>query len=232
MATRPRSRAADFAQPKKRNAKSARAALRLLSPDALFTLYDTNGDGKISAKELTTVLNYLGKDANPKYVNEMLTRFDANADGYLQYNEFRRMLSAMAATLGPTPRADSRTQLLRDAFDVCDVNGDGLVSREELRDFLAVAGIHAKAGDRQFHTMDTNKTNDLNFDEFCKMFASTLPGSTEGDDGDTDGDDEEAVDFELNMQEDTLAAQLRAFRPGAGKVQHPPAGPSMPRKNR
>ncbi|RWS02444.1 Kv channel-interacting protein 2-like protein, partial [Dinothrombium tinctorium] len=65
----------------------------------IFQLYDINGDGFITKKELSIIINsiytLLGKKSNAvddKYIEEktrkFFHRFDINSDGYISHNEF------------------------------------------------------------------------------------------------------------------------------------------------
>ena len=93
----------------------------------MFTKWDTNADGHISLDELkqhmaeiTSVFQLAEPD-----ILKMMKAADSNDDGYVDYTEFL------------TAAFDKRKLLsevnIDRAFNIFDVNGDGQISREELK---------------------------------------------------------------------------------------------------
>ncbi|MED6193341.1 hypothetical protein PIB30_018492 [Stylosanthes scabra] len=57
-----------------------------------FRVFDLNGDGKISAEELSQVLKRLGENCNVSDCKKMVMGVDGNGDGFIDLNEFMRMM--------------------------------------------------------------------------------------------------------------------------------------------
>lgn len=57
-----------------------------------FQVFDLNGDGKISAEELSQVLKSLGESCSLSACKKMVMGVDGNGDGFIDLNEFMRML--------------------------------------------------------------------------------------------------------------------------------------------
>lgn len=58
-----------------------------------FSIYDTNGDGRISAEELRRVLAGLGiSNCSIRDCRSMIGGFDRDGDGYVDFEEFRSMM--------------------------------------------------------------------------------------------------------------------------------------------
>ncbi|KAK7252836.1 hypothetical protein RIF29_37062 [Crotalaria pallida] len=57
-----------------------------------FQVFDLNGDGKISAEELSQVLKRLGESCSLGACRRMLKGADGNGDGFIDLNEFMRMM--------------------------------------------------------------------------------------------------------------------------------------------
>ncbi|KAG5069887.1 hypothetical protein JHK85_002264 [Glycine max] len=57
-----------------------------------FQVFDLNGDGKISAEELSQVLKRLGESCSLSACKKMVKGVDGNGDGFIDLNEFTRMM--------------------------------------------------------------------------------------------------------------------------------------------
>ncbi|KAH1133520.1 hypothetical protein AAZX31_05G084600 [Glycine max] len=57
-----------------------------------FQVFDLNGDGKISAEELSQVLKSLGESCSLSACKKMVMGVDRNGDGFIDLNEFMRMM--------------------------------------------------------------------------------------------------------------------------------------------
>ncbi|CAO2825327.1 unnamed protein product [Amaranthus hypochondriacus] len=58
-----------------------------------FNLYDKDGNGKISAKELHEVLKSLGEKCSLKDCKKMIASVDRDGDGCVDFEEFKRMMA-------------------------------------------------------------------------------------------------------------------------------------------
>ncbi|XP_073145234.1 probable calcium-binding protein CML18 [Henckelia pumila] len=58
-----------------------------------FDLYDQDKNGKISAKELHTVLRSLGEKCSLKDCRRMIGSFDVDGDGCVDFEEFKKMMT-------------------------------------------------------------------------------------------------------------------------------------------
>ncbi|KAI8065494.1 hypothetical protein BC940DRAFT_83466 [Gongronella butleri] len=58
---------------------------------ACFQAFDTNNDGLISRAELKRVMFRLGDDLSEAELNDMMNEADANRDGYIDFDEFKRL---------------------------------------------------------------------------------------------------------------------------------------------
>ena len=54
--------------------------------NSAFSMFDKNGNGTISLKEICEVLNV--KEEDEKKIKEILSTIDINNDGEIDYNEF------------------------------------------------------------------------------------------------------------------------------------------------
>ncbi|XP_020238181.1 calmodulin-like protein 1 [Cajanus cajan] len=58
-----------------------------------FQVFDLNGDEKISAEELSHVLKSLGENCSLSACKKMVMGVDGNGDGFIDLNEFMRMMT-------------------------------------------------------------------------------------------------------------------------------------------
>merc|ERR1711878_135876 len=100
-----------------------------------FSLFDKDGDGTITTKELGTVMRSLGQNPTEAELQDMINEVDADGNGTIDFPEF---LNLMARKMKDT---DSEEEL-KEAFKVfdeevdemireADVDGDGQVNYEE-----------------------------------------------------------------------------------------------------
>ncbi len=91
-----------------------------------FRLFDKDGDGAITTKEIGTVMRSLGQDPSEGELEEMVREVDVDGNGIVEFEEF---LELMAKKL----KGPDSTQELKDVFDVFDRNGNGAFGHEELK---------------------------------------------------------------------------------------------------
>eukprot|EP00760_Papus_ankaliazontas_P028455 PhM_4_TR3720/c0_g1_i1/m.66238/K02183/CALM; calmodulin len=58
-----------------------------------FRFYDVNGAGMISPSNLQYAMAKLGAKLTPEEADEMIREADLDMDGYMNYEEFRRMMA-------------------------------------------------------------------------------------------------------------------------------------------
>ncbi len=98
-----------------------------------FSLFDKDGDGTITTKELGTVMRSLGQNPTEAELQDMINEVDADGNGTIDFPEF---LSLMARKMKET---DTEEELM-EAFKVFDRDGNGLISAAELRHVMTNLG--------------------------------------------------------------------------------------------
>ena len=81
-----------------------------------FRLFDTNGDGRITAAELNHVLTELGIKTDNKEVQRMINELDIDHNGTVEYSEFVQMMTM--------PASKDEEFELREAFKCIDLDGN------------------------------------------------------------------------------------------------------------
>ena len=98
-----------------------------------FSLFDKDGDGTITTKELGTVMRSLGQNPTEAELQDMINEVDADGNGTIDFPEF---LSLMARKMKDT---DTEEELI-EAFKVFDRDGNGFISAAELRHVMTNLG--------------------------------------------------------------------------------------------
>ncbi|KAL9685072.1 hypothetical protein QQ045_022519 [Rhodiola kirilowii] len=138
----------------------------------VFNSFDANGDGLISSTELATVLKSLGTDSAPDEISRMMDELDADRDGFVNLSEFTSFCkseSVAGAGCGINEGG------MRDAFDLYDKNGNGLISAAELHQVFSKLGERCSVQDceEMIKSVDSDGDGSVSFDEFKKMMSSS-----------------------------------------------------------
>ncbi|XP_033018426.1 uncharacterized protein LOC117054078 [Lacerta agilis] len=131
-----------------------------------FLIFDKDGDGAITTKELGTVMRSLGQNPTEAELKEMIDKLDADGNGTVDFPEF---LSLMARKI---QNSDGEEEI-RNAFRVFDKDGNGYVSAAELRHIMTNLG--EKLTDEEVEDMikeaDVDGDGQVNYEEFLKIMS-------------------------------------------------------------
>jgi len=129
-----------------------------------FTTLDHNGDGLLTAAEMKEGLQKAGLKEIPEDLKQILKEVDSDGSGVIDYTEF------LAATL------DKKVYMAEDvcwqAFRIFDRNGDGKISKEEIKMVLNSDEVKDAAGKELAEIMDEidkNGDGNIDFNEFMTM---------------------------------------------------------------
>lgn len=147
----------NFVQPLKEN---------LLIKEA-FSLFDKDGDGTITTKELGTVMRSLGQNPTEAELQDMINEVDADGNGTIDFPEF---LTMMARKMKDT---DSEEEI-REAFRVFDKDGNGYISAAELRHVMTNLGekLTDEEVDEMIREADIDGDGQVNYEEFVQMMTA------------------------------------------------------------
>ncbi|KAJ0051992.1 hypothetical protein Pint_03094 [Pistacia integerrima] len=100
----------------------------------VFQMFDRNGDGKITKKELNDSLQNLGIFIPDGDLVQMIDKIDTNGDGFVDIDEFGALYQTIM-------NEKDEEEDMKEAFNVFDQNGDGYITVDELRSVLASLGL-------------------------------------------------------------------------------------------
>ncbi|XP_024994075.1 calcium-binding allergen Ole e 8-like [Cynara cardunculus var. scolymus] len=142
----------------------------------VFSRFDTNGDGKISVEELVHVMKALGSNISAEEVEKVMTTIDTDCDGFINLEEFAGFCK------GNADEQDGGIKELEEAFQLYDLNKNGLISSTELHQILTRLGERCTVDDcvTMIKSVDSDGDGFVNFEEFKKMMSNN---SSNGDAG-------------------------------------------------
>merc|ERR1711976_403676 len=132
-----------------------------------FSLFDKDGDGTITTKELGTVMRSLGQNPTEAELQDMINEVDADGNGTIDFPEF---LSLMARKIKDTDTEEE----LREAFKVFDRDGNQLISAAELRQVMTTLGekLTDEEVDEMIREADVDGDGQINYEEFVRMMMA------------------------------------------------------------
>ncbi|OWM64389.1 probable calcium-binding protein CML23 [Punica granatum] len=139
----------------------------------VFKQYDKNGDGRISCEELRDVLSALAPSpASLEEAKRAMSEIDKDGNGYIDLDEFTDLI------LGGSGSDTSKE--LKDAFDLYDLDQNGLISARELHEVMKKLGQKCSLKDcrKMIGSVDKDGDGNVNFEEFKVMMTTTTTTTT------------------------------------------------------
>ena len=129
-----------------------------------FSLFDKDGNGTITSKELGTAMRSLGQYPTEVELRDMINEIDADGNGCVDFPEF---LTLMAKKMND---GDAEEEM-KEAFRLFDTNGNGFISGAELRHVMTCIGEKLTDGevDDMLHEADVDGDGMINYEEFVNM---------------------------------------------------------------
>lgn len=125
-----------------------------------FNMIDANKDQLIDQTDLSEIYASLGKNPSDKELDDMIKM----APGPINFTMFLTMFGEKL--MGTDPE-----DVIKNAFQCFDDNGDGKINEDYLRELLTTMGDRFTDDqvDQLFHDAPINSTGDFNYTEFTKQ---------------------------------------------------------------
>ncbi|KAL6717916.1 hypothetical protein ACLMJK_004001 [Lecanora helva] len=135
----------------------------------VFSLFDQNGDGQISAEELGGIMRSLGQKPTQSELEDIVTELDTDNNGTIDFEEFLAMMTRVT-------KEEDTDEELRRAFQVFDKDGSGTISTDELRDVLKSVGENLTETelDEMMRQVDVDGSGTIDFEEFVGLMRGTV----------------------------------------------------------
>ena len=130
----------------------------------IFSFFDKNSDGCITAKEIGEVMRSLGATPTEAEIEAIVKQIDTDGSGIIDFPAF---LTMMAKTM---KEKDSEEEI-REAFRVFDRDRDGFISAAELRHVMTNLGekLSDDEVDEMIREANTDNDGHFNYEEFVTM---------------------------------------------------------------
>ncbi len=131
-----------------------------------FQIFDKDGDGSITLKELGIVMRTLGQETSDEVLEKMITEVDDDRSKTIDFREF---LSLMEKKI----RENDTEAELMEAFKIFDRDNNGLISLQELR-FVMTKGEKLKEEEINdlIREADVNGDGYIDYEEFVRAMMS------------------------------------------------------------
>ncbi|KAM6565765.1 calcium-binding protein CP1 [Cannabis sativa] len=134
-----------------------------------FEVLDTDRDGKISREDLRAFYaGFSSSGADESKIISMMKAADSNDDGFVEYDEFERVLGCTTNRL-----RGGGGGVMEEAFKVMDKDGDGWLSHQDLKSYMEIAGF--PTGDEEIKAMIAlgggNENQGVSYHGWLKILA-------------------------------------------------------------
>lgn len=92
-----------------------------------FSVFDVDGDGAITSKELADVMRSFGLNPSEDELMDMINKFDIDGDGMVSFPEFLQMMA---------PNEDDYQKDIYDVMRLFDPNNNGFIDLREIEYIL------------------------------------------------------------------------------------------------
>ncbi len=127
-----------------------------------FTLFDKDGDGTITTKELETVMRSLGQNPTAAELQDMVNEVDCDGNGTLDFAEVAGIMQKKMQE----QTSDGYSEI-QEAFKVFDKDGNGSIGAAELRHVMANLG--EKLTEQEIQEI-LGPDGMVNCEEFAQLF--------------------------------------------------------------
>jgi len=140
-----------------------------------YNAIDTDADGIIATSDLGSLLRLLGQNPTDAELQDMINEVDADGSGSIKFPEFLWMMAKKASDLAAEDD-------IREAFRVFDRDGNGHISKEEMKAVMMNIGETVTDEECQQFILDADLDGDgkINYEEFYNMMSMSLTGGNKG----------------------------------------------------
>ncbi|PRP84383.1 hypothetical protein PROFUN_08248 [Planoprotostelium fungivorum] len=125
-----------------------------------FSLFDEDGSGTITTKEIGSVMQSLGQTASEAEIEEMVKEFDEDGNGEIDFNEFLEMMASRVMQAGSE-------DVTLEIFGVFDEDQKGYITQADVLRVMKRLGEPAQEAQDLFAAADVNGDGSIDYGEFA-----------------------------------------------------------------
>ncbi|XGW28990.1 hypothetical protein V3C99_008641 [Haemonchus contortus] len=131
-----------------------------------FMLFDKDGNGTMSTKELGIAMRALGQNPTEQQILEIINDVDIDGNGQVEFPEFCVMMKRIMK--------ETDSEMIREAFRVFDKDGNGVITANEFKFFMVHMGMQfsEQEVDEMMQEVDCDGNGEIDYEEFVKMMSS------------------------------------------------------------
>ncbi|KAJ5079278.1 calmodulin-1 [Anaeramoeba ignava] len=132
-----------------------------------FNLFDKDGDGKITSKEVGVVMRSLGVNPTEAELQDIVNDIDANMNGFIEFQSFVNLIKKKM-------QDEDKPEDIIAAFKVFDRDGHGYIATHELYHILTTIGepLTKEEADQLEQEADKEKSGRVNYAEFVNLMLA------------------------------------------------------------
>lgn len=132
--------------------------------NAIFTELDTDKNGLIGSKEIQLLISELREEIPLCEIDELVKQFDTDFDDQLDTQDFIKMVTEGV-------KQQTKSQTMDFMFDIIDRDKDGLISKEDFKNFIDLMGetVSEEEVETVFKIFDESKDGNIDSIEFSTV---------------------------------------------------------------
>lgn len=153
---------------------SRKPPLCIVDPKQVFEKYDTDGSGKISWEEFTSMLPDLGINISEAKAKKYFSLCDTDGSCLIDFDEFQVALYICDPITGNNLGFEPHSLLSpQDAFEMFDKDGNGKLDEDEFFYLLQYMGLEVddQTQESMFKKYDRDRSGYIEYSEFRKIWV-------------------------------------------------------------
>jgi centrin-1 len=133
-----------------------------------FDLFDTDGSGKIDAKELKVAMRALGFEPKKEDIKKMISEIDKEGSGKIDFHEFLNLMTAKMS------EKDTRAEIMK-AFRLFDDDETGKISFANLKRVAKELGENMTDDElrEMIEEADKDQDGEISEEEFFRIMKKS-----------------------------------------------------------
>jgi centrin-1 len=133
-----------------------------------FDLFDTDGSGKIDAKELKVAMRALGFEPKKDEIKKMISEIDKEGSGKIDFSDFLNLMTAKMS------EKDSRAEIMK-AFRLFDDDDSGTITFANLKRVAKELGENMTDDElrEMIDEASKSKSGEITEEEFFRIMKKT-----------------------------------------------------------